>query len=664
MTEYDGYIEDYISGKMVKATPEEIQAVQVFAKQLVIDYNYPKSVIQTRPQYRVKVRPSDTKKEYPIDIGVFESAHKDEDTIKIIVECKKTTRKDGQAQLQDYLRFSKAQIGVWFNGNERLFLKKTESKGKIEFEDIPNIPKYGQRLEDVGKFKRRDLKKPHNLKVVFNSIRNHLAGNFVGATRDEELARELINLIFCKIYDEKFTQPDDMVSFRAGIGEKHADVKTRVFKIFEQTKSKYSAVIDHNDTINLSDGAIYYVVGELQNYSIIECERDAISDAFETFIGDALKGGQGQFFTPRNVVKLMVNIINPQPNELLIDPACGSGGFLVESLRYMWSNLESQGRELGWSDLALNEEKIAMAINKIRGIEKDKFLSKVAKAYMAIIGDGKGGIFCEDSLEIPSEWNIKTQQEIKLNTFDVLLTNPPFGKDIEVVGEDKLKQYNLAYNWKKEADQYIRTDKLKGKETPHIIFIERSLQLLRDGGRMGIVLPETIFHAPRSQYLLQYLCRNNNILWIIDIAHNTFRPHNNAKCIVVILEKNVPQAHTINLAVTEEVGHNHNGKEMFRWDYKTKKIDKTMLWDDIPNIIDEISNGFSKYCFTINSKVLANTGIYVPRYYWQNKYKEIQELATESNLSLVPINDLITNKKIIKHFDGHGSPQAENKGMG
>lgn len=112
----DGYIVDFISGKEIKATPEEIEAVQVFAKQLVQDYNYPKEYIQTRPQFRVKVRPSDTKKEYPVDIAVFSDKKKQEDNIYIIIECKKLTRKDGKTQLQDYLRFSKANLGVWFNG--------------------------------------------------------------------------------------------------------------------------------------------------------------------------------------------------------------------------------------------------------------------------------------------------------------------------------------------------------------------------------------------------------------------------------------------------------------------------------------------------------------------------------------------------------------------
>ena len=308
--EKKGYVRDYITNTWVKATPEEIEAVQIFVKQLVEDYNYPKAHIQTRPQYRVKQRPSGGK-DFPVDIVVFSSNNHTFDNEYILVECKKKNRKDGKSQLEDYLRFSKAELGVWFNGEERLFLRKIEKQGKIFFEEIPNIPQYGQRVEDIGKFKRKNLKKPHNLKVVFKAIRNHLAGNFVGATRDEELARELINLVFCKIYDERFTKPEDVVSFRVGVDERLKKVKARILDLFEKVKSKYGEILDVSDKINLDEHAIAYLVGKLQNYCLIESERDVIADAFETFIGYSLKGEQGQFFTPCNVIKVMVEIVNP-----------------------------------------------------------------------------------------------------------------------------------------------------------------------------------------------------------------------------------------------------------------------------------------------------------------------------------------------------------------
>jgi type I restriction enzyme M protein len=660
----EGFILDYISGQSVRATPEESEAVQTFCRQLVEDYGYSKSQIQTRPQYRVKANPSDSSKSYPLDIIVFSSSQKKEDHEYIIVECKKRTRNDGLSQLKDYLKFSNARLGVWFNGQERLFLNKTEKNGKVLFEEIPNIPVSGQRLEDIGKFRRKDLKPTHNLKTIFNAIRNHLAGNTVGTTRDETIAQQLINLIFCKIYDERFTKKDGIVSFRVGISEDSSVVQERVNSIFEKVKTKYSEVIEVAEKISLDADSIRYVVGELQGFCLIESERDIVADAFETFIGYSLKGPQGQFFTPRNVVKLMVEILDPRPNEILMDPACGSGGFLVESLRHIWKNLDKQADEYGWSELALNEEKISAAIKCIRGIEKDDFLSKVAKAYMAIIGDGKGGIFCEDSLKRSKEWKESTRQQIGLGMFDVLLTNPPFGKEIKVVGEEKLKQYDLAYHWKKEGDAFVKTSRLKKEETIQILFIERSLKLLKDGGRLGIVLPETFFHAPKLRYVLQYILQNNNVTWMLDLPHNTFRPFNNAKCIVLILEKSRPQQAEINMAVAEEMGHDHQGKEIFRWDHQKMMADKLNLWDDIELILKEFrKRKFEKYCFKVKSRKALAKNLLVPRYYWQNKIDEIKFLAEKQGLTLIPMEKLI-GEGVIKFFDGHGSPPAEYKGKG
>jgi type I restriction enzyme M protein len=399
----EGYVFDYISGNQVKATPEEIEAVQVFSKILVEDYGYKKDQIQTRPQFRVKRRPSGNQ-DYPVDIAVFQNNEKTEDNLYIIVECKKKERKDGRRQLENYLELSKASLGVWFNGEEQLFLLKTYKDGKVIFNEIPNIPKQGQRIEDIGKYTRKDLKPTHNLKATFKAVRNYLAANNVGATRDEVLAQQLINLIFCKIYDEKFTPQDEFVTFRAGVEEKEKDVAKRIKDLFLQVKTTYKEVFDNNDNITLDDKNISYVVGTLQNYCLIEAERDVVADAFEVFIGHALKGGQGQFFTPRNVIKMMIEILDPTTKDTIIDPACGSGGFIVEALRYVWKQIDDTAKKNKWNEDTKSQEKMTFATNNVRGIDKDYFLAKVTKAYFAIVGDGKGGVFCDDSLERPANW--------------------------------------------------------------------------------------------------------------------------------------------------------------------------------------------------------------------------------------------------------------------
>lgn len=563
----EGYIVDYVSKIEVKATPEEVQAVQPFEKILIEDYGYPRDVLITHPQFRVKVRPSDTKKEYPVDIAVFSNSRKSEDDIYIIVECKKKTRKDGRSQLEDYLRFCKAQLGVWYNGEERFFLRKFEKDGLVQFVEIPNIPKYGQRVEDVGKFKRKDLQTTHNLKSTFKAIRNHLAANTVGATRDEVLAQQLINIIFCKIYDERFTEPDEIVSFRAGIDESPLKVRARVLDLFDKVKRKYKEVMDKEDSITLDAESITYVVGELQNYCLIDAERDSVADAFETFIDHALKGGQGQFFTPRNVVKMMVEILDPSDEDNIIDPSCGSGGFLVEALRYVWRKLDNEGKKYHWNAANLREEKMEVALNKLCGIDKDYFLSKVAKAYMAILGDGKSGIFCEDSLDKPENWSDKTRIKIGLNKFSILMTNPPFGSKIPVRGEEKLKQYDLGYKWSqnKKTGEWTK-GKLKEKESPQILFIERNIQLLANYGKMAIVLPDGVFGNDTFGYVREWLKKIGRILAVIDIPVETFQPNTATKTSVLIFQKmpedKVPENYEIFMAIADTCGHDRRGNSI------------------------------------------------------------------------------------------------------
>ena len=232
-----GSIRDYISGLEVRVSPEEVNAVQVFSRRLVEDFGYPKSHIQTRPQFRVKRRPSDTKKSYPVDIAVFSKPRKTDDDLLIVVECKAPTKQEGRRQLEDYLTLSAAQIGVWFNGDSHLYLRKDYVKdGKVIFSSIPTIPRHGQRIQDIGLYLRKDLRATEQLKSVLRDLRNHLAGNVTGITRDEPLAQQIINLLFCKVFDEIRKGPDEMVDFRAGVDEDIEQVRARILDLFADVR--------------------------------------------------------------------------------------------------------------------------------------------------------------------------------------------------------------------------------------------------------------------------------------------------------------------------------------------------------------------------------------------------------------------------------------------
>lgn len=581
-----GHIVDYISGKLVKATPEEVEAVQVFAQRLVEDFGYPKEVITTRPQFRVRPRPSaERTRGYPVDIAVFDDTAKLEDNAFILVECKRKTRKDGEKQLQLYLSMSSAQIGVWFNGNDHLYLhKKYVQDGTLEWIQLPTIPRYGQLISDIGLLTREQLTIPTNLRAVFRDIRNHLAGNTTGITRDQALAEEIMALLFCKIVDELNTLPGDLPEFRIAVEEPSARVASRIRTLFNAVKQDYSDVFRPEDIISLDDESLRYVIGELQNYVVTEAARDAVGEAFEVFIGPATRGEEGQFFTPRNVVKAMVDLLNPKPGEHIIDPACGSGGFLIASVEHIWKKLEDEANAKSWSERQLERRRKDISSRCIRGIDKDSFLAKVTKAYMAIIGDGRGGIFCDDSLAEPESWNEDTRTSVKLKKFDLVLTNPPFGSKIKVRGEHKLAQFHLARRWKqlkKGGTDWSETETLLTEQSPQILFIERCIQLLKPGGRLAIILPESVFGMPVYGYVVKYLFENFRLRAFVSLPEEVFQPSTHAKTCIVILENCAPaDDDQIQMAIADWCGHDSRGNPTVRTDQEGNRS----LLDDLPDI--------------------------------------------------------------------------------
>lgn len=591
-SESAGLIKDFISGVNVRATPEEIEAVQVFSRRLVEDFGYPKEHIITRPQFRVRQRPSDEAKTkgYPVDIAVFPNAKRLEDEASIIVECKRTSRKDGEKQLKIYLGMSSASIGVWFNGEEHIYLHKNLiANGTVEWVYLPTIPKFGQSLDDIGALARRQLTLPSNLKSIFRDIRNHLAGNTTGITRDQELAQEIMAVLFCKIFDELDKAPDETVDFRASVKDEPDVVKKRIDRLFERVKQEYPDVFRKSDTIALDEDSVKYVVGELQNFAVSEAERDVIGEAFEVFIGPAVRGEEGQFFTPRNVVQAIVKIMDPKPGDMVLDPSCGSGGFLIVALEHVWATLESEAKRKKWSETTLSQKRREVAMRCFRGIDKDSFLTRVTKAYMAIIGDGRGGIFCEDSLEEPKNWRADAQHGAKLESFDCILTNPPFGSKIKVTGTSKLGQYELARKWKlprTEGADWEKTNAVHSDQPPQVLFIERCMQFLKHGGRMAIVLPESIFGMPVYGYVVKWLYEKFRIRGFISLPEEVFQPSTHAKTCVVIVEKSEPSDHdVIEMAIADWCGHDSRGNPTIR----VQEDGSTQLLDDLPKIAEKFT---------------------------------------------------------------------------
>lgn len=642
-------VTDFISGRQVRATPEEVGAVQVFARRLVEDYGYDKEQVQTHPQHRVRARPSDQDRSFPVDIAVFRSG-REEDDLSMIVECKRSDRQDGEHQLRLYMDMSAAEVGVWFNGEDHVYLRKIHHEdGRRTYQILPNIPRNGQRIEDIGLYKRKDLVRPSNLKAVFRGIRNHLAGMTTGITRDEALAQEIINLLFCKLLDEQESGAEDTVNFRVGVGEPAEDVRVRVHALFERVKENvFGDVFDPSDRIRLDADSLAHAVGELQNYTIVEAGRDAIGEAFEVFIGPALRGAEGQFFTPRNVIEMMVSILDPRPGEKIIDPACGSGGFLITALSYVWGRLRDEAKRKNWTERQLAKREFEVAAGCFLGIDKDAFLSRVCKAYMALVGDGRGGIFCQNALEPVGDWTPPLRREVRPGTFDVVLTNPPFGKKIVVKGEKVISQFELGRKWKydKPKASWASSSVLRDRLPPQIPFLERCIQLLKPGGRLGIVLPESIFGNPSHGYVMQWLRSRLRITAVISMPEPLFKTSGkggtHTKVCVLIGVLGNQEDRPIFMAEARWCGHDSRGNPT----WKTLENGQVELLDDVPGIAARFARwrgdedafeadhrGFLLPCENVVNDVL------IPRYYNPEIDAEMARLG--GDYSFLAFSDLV-----------------------
>ena len=308
------------TGRELALTPEEIVR-QDYIKILIEDYGYSKEDIQI--EYPVKRSPSDNRKSLPVDLVVMEN-----NKPKIFVETKKPSVKDGIVQLKNYMDFEDIRYGVWTNGNledDKIgihYIEKIVKDGKVTYKDIFDIPEKGF-FSTKEQLKKKELKPTSNLKNIFKQMRGFIAANATGTTRDEKILSELMSILMCKIYDERYKTSDDYMEFIVIDDDAHKTA-LRIKEIFkDKVKVKYPMVFTEKEEITLDDNSIVYVVAQLQKYSLTSTSHQVVSDAFESIISYASKGSQGQFFTPKNVIDLMVNILRPERYKSMIDLACG-----------------------------------------------------------------------------------------------------------------------------------------------------------------------------------------------------------------------------------------------------------------------------------------------------------------------------------------------------
>jgi len=477
---------------------------------------------------------------------------------------------------------------------------------------------------------KKELQPINNLKTVFREVRDYFAGNVTGITRDEKIAQNIMRLLFCKIFDEKTKNAEELVDFSNRPNETLDEFSKRIHLLFANVKEKYSDIFEADEDIEILPSDLSFIIKKMEDFYLIDANRDIIADAFEELIGTAFRGGEGQFFTPRNVVQMMIDVLQPQNGEKIIDPACGSGGFLAHILQ----NLLPNGNN-----------------HYIAGIDKDLFLSKLAKIYLTLLGENEYHIFCENSLELPKKWSKTTNDYVKLGTFDLILTNPPFGAKIPVIGNDLLRQYELGHIWSKQKEEWFLTTQLRDKQPPQILFIERIIQLLKDGGRAGIVLPEGVFGNPSDRYIWEYIKKYASVIGVVSLSQETFQPSTHTKTSVVFLEKRLQSRKDVFFAIAKSIGHNKNGKETYKMNSKGQYIldqnGKQIIDDETPDIaktfnqfLNENLTEESHLGFVVPENEITEN-IYIPESYKPEVKEKINKIRNSKDYELVKFGDLV-----------------------
>ncbi|NVM16336.1 MAG: N-6 DNA methylase [Candidatus Lokiarchaeota archaeon] len=509
--------------------------------------------------------------------------------------------------------------------------------------------------------RKKDLIKSSNLKKEFLEINQHLYGKLKHTETDTRArSKEIINLILCKLVDEKNNStPNSVMAFSIRNDEESHELLARLKLFFKDNlKNKYKDIIDENENINLNKELVVLVVEKLQNISLLNSSKDVLAEAFEIFVSRLLKETGGQFFTPASVVKFMVNYLDPEIDNRIIDPACGHGGFLLECRDLLLSKIKQKFT----NQKELIESKHAEIISNLYGIDKDSYLAKICKLYIDIISQGKSNIFCEDSLD-PNHYRKQTSDFIKNNHFEFVFTNPPFGAKIPIDNKEILEKFDLAHKWDYIDDQWIKQDKLVKKQPPQILFIERCVQLLNDGGKLGIVLPEGLFGNPSNRYIWEYLRRNGIILGIISLDQNAFQPYTCNKTSILFFQKSkfVPKDYLIDFAIVDNVGHDKDGKVQYKLNkdgsIKYDLDNEPIINDDLLNLHLKINEGteFSyleeQDVFKLNINQIKNN-IFIPSYY-TGVEKPLRSLEKNQGYILLSIADLIEKSIIYTKNKGY-----------
>lgn len=448
----------------------------------------------------------------------------------------------------------------------------------------------------------------------------------------QQALEELVKILFVRLFAEKYPSDKD-----AGRMPKPAEVDDLVSRVTRE----YPTVFEPDDRLRLSRRSLDFVVRHMWPVSITNATTDAKGLAFQKFLSHGERDSWGQFFTPQPVVDSCVELIDPCPEDTVIDPACGSGGFLVSALRHMLRVDSSPG--VG-----------TLIEQNLFGCDINNSVARIARMRLLLEDNVEANVHCANSLAAFDPFTEALPQPMRRAVrggFDVVLTNPPFGAR-GITDEPALRDADLGFRWKRRNGGFEKSPVLAKTQTSEILFVERCLRLAKEGGRLAIVLPNGFFENPSLRYARAYVAARATILAVVGLPQETFVPYGTGVKTSVLFLKKQKGGHRsrtrVFFAAVENVGYRGNRMATTRL---RRDIDGEVQKDASGRslVMEDLSEAVSRYrqfaagearegpsCF---SAILESAGARWDTRHYSPRYREVlQELAASG---AVPLGDVV-----------------------
>lgn len=641
----EGKILCFLDGTILEPRPEEFVR-QAYLKTLHFEYQYPKDCLAREvPIFHGSQQAKDIQgRPVRADIVLYHNAkackERNQGQVHVIVECKAPTESDGLSQLISYVFNTSASGAVWTNGDAAYF-RRVETPN-VQLVPWNGLPRHKQAWDSLGVIKKSQLKRPKDIKGLLRRCHNRLHGRGNDGD-DSDLTMDMVRLILAKARDEEKSGEDPLfycTTEEYQSPEGRSNVAARVAKLFSEVVSANPEVFQSGERISVGARAVCDIVTELQDYRLLSnlhesTDWDLMGHAYEQYTATYLKRQQGQFFTNRLVTDFMVKFVDPDYEDVILDPAGGSGGFLTAAMRYIRQKILLRPATETAKQRQLDQHRTRLFM-----VEINKRLVKVAKTAMILNGDGHAGMTHGDSLGSYTALHQVVRARADRGRPTVILTNPPFAG----VGEGRITDKRLLDNfacgvkWTERDGKYQRSDEIVDEGVPpEMLFFERCLDWVAPGGVVGIVMPKAFLDTQTYQPARELLLSGYLLLAVVNCHKNTFQPHTGVRTCLVFFRRPkegepIPEDYSIFMAVSQRIGQDSEGMPVFRRDDQNKQTDE--IDQDLSDILGDFSRFKqgaltpSEYRFSIKRGDIDKLACINPQFYLPNLNRTIKEIES------------------------------------